>query len=138
MTSKLIKILQSNPAILSIFGSFFIFGQINLLVCSKSLKTTKFDSTRKWKRLLIIWVSEGSLQKVMAEKHKIFNFFRKIDIFGRNWLFSCQYCLKTSRWNRPEKVIAKELRALRGHWKKLWSKNKQFPLRPQCRFFLYF
>ena len=136
MTSKLIKILQSNPAILSIFGSFFIFGQINLLVCSKSLKTTKFDSTRKWKRLLIIWVSEGSLQKPKNIKFSIFS--EKLTFSAEIGFFSCQYCLKTSRWNRPEKVIAKELRALRGHWQKLWSKNKKFPLRPKCRFFLYF
>ena len=68
-------------AILSIFGTFFILGKIKLFVCSKGLETTKFDWTRKWKRLY----NNLSLWEVTAKSYgrKTKNFL----FFPRNWHF---------------------------------------------------
>ena len=106
--SKKVKAL---PMILGSRKNFFPSARIGPITSSKGksgLKKRLGEVSELWK------VTE----KNYGRKQKNFDFFsEKLTFSAKIGFFSCQNCLKTSysKQNRPEKAIAKEFGALRGH-----------------------
>ena len=115
-------------AILAIFGSFRKESSDHSQTLPENRGSYSHEKSRK--KIGNIY---GHLAKIAIWNRKNCQNFNLMDIWHLwpKWTFISGWnCLETifSKLNWPEKAIAKEFRALEGHRKKLWSKNKKISI----------